>query len=173
VTSKTYRIGTAFNSASIATQGYGTFASPADADAACQYTAQAAWWPGTWAAWISNSTQTAYARIQSRITSDTKPIYLLNETAVGPISVLALSTAANLTNVPNVQEDLRLDPVGTTQWAWIGNATAGNTCANWTNSLGSGAIAGNPASNTAFFNSGTTLDCNNSGVRLYCIQVDQ
>ena len=141
----------------------------AGADAQCQSLAQGAGRPGTFKAWLSDSTQPA----KDRLAHGTEPYVLFNAAR----SVVATSFA-ELTDgalLGSISRNEMGGPAAGVASAWTGSradgTSAAETCGDWTSAdLSRTGRSGTLGPSAASWTDGASTSCNTATMSLYCIE---
>jgi len=141
----------------------------AGADAQCQSLAQGAGRPGTFKAWLSDSTQPA----KDRLAHGTDPYVLFNAAR----SVVATSFA-ELTDgalLGSISRNEMGGPAAGVASAWTGSradgTSAAETCGDWTSAdLSRTGRSGTLGPSAASWTDGASTSCNTATMSLYCIE---
>ncbi|MBK7948424.1 MAG: IPT/TIG domain-containing protein [Deltaproteobacteria bacterium] len=140
----------------------------AGADAVCQAEANAASLPGTYRAWLSDSTTSAASRVGISVGAYVMPNGVRIANSWADLTDLSLITGINVfadgTTTPNQAR------------AWTGTridgtnyTTASENCSNWTSNGGTGR-SGLTHQQNVWSDFAPSVPCSSIGIRLYCFE---
>jgi hypothetical protein len=151
------------------TTSKGNFGALTNADAFCNNNASNANLPGTYMAWISNSTTGAAARFTTQSTS---PYYLPDGTEVAA-NFTALLNTATTPLLHAINQNAAGTTVTTPVWtdtSATGTTISGESCSDWTSTSGSTfGEEGLVSSTGTAFTASTAVACS-TGLAFYCLE---